>query len=224
MQAVLLAAGRGTRLQPITKEIPKPMVEVNGKNLLERNIDLLPREIDEIIIVIGYLGGIIKAYFGNKYKNRKIIYVEQKELLGTGHALYICRDFLGKKFLVMMGDDIYSKEDIEKCLKNDWAILTQEMEGGVSGGAIKLDENKNLKLIQEGFHQEKKVLVNTGLYVLQKEFFDYDLVPIKDGKEFGLPQTLVKVAQDYPVKVEKASFWLQVGDLEQLKKARKTVD
>jgi NDP-sugar pyrophosphorylase family protein len=220
MQAVLLAAGEGVRLRPITEKIPKPMVEVSGKNLLERNMDLLPEEVDEVILVVGYLKEAIKDYFGDNYGNRKITYVEQKELLGTGQALHLCRDFLKGKFLVMMGDDIYSKEDIEKCLKNDWAILTQEVEGVVSGGAIKLDENENLKSIQEGFHQEEKVLVNTGLYVLQKEFFDYDLVPIKDGKEFGLPQTLVNVAQDYPVKVEKASFWLQVGDLEQLERAR----
>jgi bifunctional UDP-N-acetylglucosamine pyrophosphorylase/glucosamine-1-phosphate N-acetyltransferase len=223
MQAVLLAAGEGVRLRPITEKIPKPMVEVSEKNLLERNMDLLPEEVDEVIMVVGYLKEVIKNYFGDSYGKGKIIYVEQKELLGTGKALYLCKDFLKDKFLVMMGDDIYSKEDIEKCLKNDWSILTQEVEGGVSGGAIKLDENENLKSIQEGFHQEKKVLVNTGLYVLQKEFFDYDLMPIKDGKEFGLPQTLVKVAQDYPVKVEKASFWLQVGDLAQLERAREVM-
>lgn len=224
MQAVLLAAGEGTRLRPITEKIPKPMVEVNGKNLLERNMDLLPEEVDEVILVVGYLKEMIKEYFEESYGNKKITYVEQKELLGTGQALHLCKDFLKEKFLVMMGDDIYSKKDLEKCLKNDWAILTQEMNGGISGGAIKLDEDGNLRSIQEGFHKEGKFLVNTGLYVLQKEFFNYDLVPIKDGKEFGLPQTLVKVAQDYPVKVKKASFWLQVGDLEQLERARKIVD
>jgi bifunctional UDP-N-acetylglucosamine pyrophosphorylase/glucosamine-1-phosphate N-acetyltransferase len=223
MQAVLLAAGEGMRLRPITEKSPKPMVKVNGKNLLERNMDLLPKEIDEVIIVVGYLNKVIKKYFGDNYGSKKIIYVEQQELLGTGHALYLCKNFLKDKFLVMMGDDVYTKKDLEKCLKNDWAILTQEVEGNVSGGAIKLDENGNLKSIQEGFHQEEKVLVNTGLYVLRKEFFDYDLVPIKNGKEFGLPQALVKVAQDYPVKVEKASFWLQVGDLEQLEIAKKLV-
>ena len=82
MQAVILAAGNGTRLRPITNHVPKPMIKIGNKTLLEYNIDNLPSEVDEIIFVIGYLGEQIKDYFGSEFKGKKIKYVEQKELLG----------------------------------------------------------------------------------------------------------------------------------------------
>ena len=69
--------------------------------------------------------------------------------------------------------------------------------------------------------EEENVLINTGFYVLSPEFFGYDLVPIKDGKEFGLPQTIVKMSNDHKVVIEQATSWLHVNTEEELKEARK---
>ena len=114
MQAVLLAAGQGEKLRPITYDVPKPMIRIAGKNLIEHNIDQLPNEIDELIIVVGHLAPQIINHFGNEYKGKKITYVKQKKLLGTGHALSICKQHLKDRFLVMMSDDIYDRKDIER--------------------------------------------------------------------------------------------------------------
>ena len=221
MQAIFLAAGRGVRLRPLTYHVPKPLIKINKECSLDYNIDKLPAEIDELIFVIGYLGEQLKNYFGNEYKGKKIKYVKQNKLLGTGHALGLCKDLLKDRFLVLMGDDLYSSEDIKECLKFEQSMLVNEVRGKFVGGRIKLDSKGCLSDIIEGTHNRKSSLVNTGLYVISKKFFSYDLVPLAGKKEYGLPQTLVKLAKDYPVNIVKASFWLQISDLAGLEKAKK---
>ncbi len=222
MKAVILAAGRGTRLENITKNIPKPLVKINGKTLLEYKLEILPEEADEIVVIVGYMKEKIMDLLGNEYNGRKIIYIEQKELLGTGHAIHLCQKHLDEKFLVMMGDDFYAQKDMEKCIQHENCILVKEIERETTAAKVVMDENRKLKNIIEGM-TEKNILVNTGFYVLQPYFFDYDLVPIKDGKEFGLPQTIVKMAADHPVAVEEASFWAPINTEEELEEAREII-
>jgi glucose-1-phosphate thymidylyltransferase len=194
---------------------------VAGKNLLEHNLDNLPKEIDEVILVISYLGQQIINHFGNSYQGRKITYIKQKKLLGTGHALHECRDILNTRFMVLMGDDIYSPADLNKSLTHEQCMLVSEISGKYVGGRIVIDESGNLADIQEGVHNRQQSLVNTGLYVLTDKFFKYPLVKLKDKEEFGLPQTLVEVSRDYPVKIIKATKWLQINSIEGLRVAQR---
>jgi len=223
MQTVILAAGRGTRLRPLTYHVPKPMIRIAGKNLIEHNLSALPKEVDEVILVVGYLGEQIINHFGDTYENKKIIYIKQQKLFGTGHALSACRNILKDRFLVLMGDDIYSKKDIDKCLKHKNCILAQKVKNKFIGGRIILNSQGCLKKINEGIHKKHEGLVNTGLYVLTREFFNYELVKLKNKKEYGLPQTLVKMAVDHPVFIEKAQSWLQISSLAGLKTAEKVL-
>ncbi|MFH0891385.1 MAG: nucleotidyltransferase family protein [Candidatus Falkowbacteria bacterium] len=219
MQAVILAAGRGTRLRPLTYHVPKPMVKAAGKNLIEHNLDRLPEEINEIIFVVGYLGEQIMNHFGYEFGGRKISYVKQQKLLGTGHAIHACREKLGERFLVIMGDDIYGYGDAERCLKHEQCILAREASGKFSGGRVVLDNAGRLADIIEGAHNKSRALANAAMYVLNKKIFDYDLVPVHDGREYGLPQTIARMARDWPVGIEKTTDWLQVSDLPSLKRA-----
>lgn len=221
MQAVILAAGLGTRLRPLTDNTPKALVEVAGKKLVEYTLDNLPEEINEVVFVVGYLGDKIINHFGDNYKGKKVRYVEQNEFFGTGHALKICERVLKNRFLVLMGDIIYGRTDMEKCLQHERCILIDRTTGPVNGGKIVFDKNNELENIIEGKHSEAEVFVNTGLFVITKEFFDYDLVKLEGKNEYGLPQTIVKMSREYPFKIEKADFWLSVGDYDELEKAEK---
>lgn len=220
MQAVILAAGQGVRLGRLTRFIPKPLLRVGKKPILEHTFSQLPDNIHEVVIVVGHLQSQIKGYFGRNFKGRPIKYVEQPERLGTGQALFLCQKTLkSSKFLVMMGDDLYLKKDIERCLGYNLSLLAQEIETPERFGVLKM-ENGALKEIIESPKLAAGGLVNCGLYVLDKRIFDYPLMPIGKG-EYGLPQTIVKMAEDFPVKIEKANFWLPINTLENLKKANK---
>lgn len=106
MKAIILAGGRGERLKPITDSMPKSLVRIAGKPLLEYQIDSLRRSrITEIILVIGYLGSLIKEYFDDGSRHGvKIQYFTESRPLGTAGALAALRDELPECFLIMYGD------------------------------------------------------------------------------------------------------------------------
>jgi bifunctional UDP-N-acetylglucosamine pyrophosphorylase/glucosamine-1-phosphate N-acetyltransferase len=220
MQAVILAAGRGKRMKALTDNMPKPLLTVFGNNLIEHKIAILPKEVDEVIIVIGYLGEKIKQHFGEEFGGKKITYVEQKELLGTMLALKEAEGVLRGRFIVMMGDDLYSKEDVDRCLEHPWAILVKKMEEGGRGARVSVDSKNHIVDITEGVELEKGMLNNAGMYVLQTEIFNYPLVQIPSG-EFGLPQTLAKVAKDSNISVVESKNWQQISSPEDLEKVEK---
>lgn len=222
MQIVILAAGRGTRMKDLTDNVPKPMLKINGKPILAYKLEALPSEIDEVIFVVGYLGNLIQQFFGNTYAGKKISYVVQEELNGTGGALELAKDFLAEDFLVMMGDDLYMRSDIERCLKNDLAVLGLEVDSPNKFGIIALNSQGNLQEIVEKPEIPGPALANIALYKLNKKFFDYPMTSIGNG-EYGLPQALALMAKDYPVKVEKATGWMPIGSPEDLEKAGKVI-
>lgn len=221
MQVVILAAGLGTRLRPLTYHVPKPMLRIGGKNLIEHNLDNLPNEIDKVIIVFNYLGEQIINHFKDGYNGLKINFVKQKKLSGTAYALHQCKDLLNDRFIVMMGDDIYSKDDMKKCVNQDRCMLVKEIGGKFVGGRIKLDSDGKLAEIEEGIHNRSISYLNTGFYVIDKNFFNYDMVKIPKRDEYGLPQTLVNYGNDFPVDIIKATNWIQISDLASLKRAEK---
>ena len=221
MKAIILAAGRGVRLRPYTHITPKPLLKINGKRIIDYTLDILPQEIDEVIIVIGHLKWRLKWHLGKKYKHKKIIYIVQKDKKGTAHALSLCKPFLKKKerFLVVFGDNIYAKKDLEKCLKCKLSILAKEVENPKDFGILTFDKNRHLKEIIEKPNNPPTNLVNCGVFVLNRKIFNYRMEAI-NKKEFGLPQTIIKMAQNYPIKIIKASFWIPVGYPRDLKKAK----
>lgn len=218
MQIVILAAGRGTRMKELTDEIPKPMLKIKNKPILEYKLETLPQEITEVIFVVGYKGSKIEEYFGNEFDGRKISYVIQENLNGTGGALWLVKDLVEEKFIVMMGDDLYYPDDVLKLIKYDRAILACETDSPSQFGVFKIDKDENLLEIIEKPTNPVGNLINTGLYVLTKNFFDYELVAISET-EFGLPQTIVKMAKDLPVKIVKTDKWQPIGNPQDLKQA-----
>src|SRR3989344_5163908 len=111
MKAVILAAGEGVRMRPLTLTQPKPMLKVRGQPLLEHIIRTLPVVVDELVIVVGYLQEQIRGYFGDHFGRFRITYVEQKKQFGTYSALESCREFLadGEYFLMLYADDLHGR-------------------------------------------------------------------------------------------------------------------
>lgn len=204
----------------LSLETPKPMLKVLGKTLLEHKLDMLPESIDEVIIVIGHLKNVVTDFLGDSYRGKKITYVVQEELLGTAHCLFLCKEILKdeKKFLVMMGDDIYCREDMEECLKYDWSILVRESDSVLGKAKVVFDSKGHITDILEKYNVDEKGFICAGMYSLTPKIFDYKMAPIAGG-EFGLPQTILSAKDDVAIKAVQSRFWLQITAPEDLKMA-----
>lgn len=220
MKIVILAAGRGTRMKDLTDELPKPMLIYQGKNLLEHKLEALPDSVEEIIFVIGYLGEQIREYFGDVYKNIPIRYIEQKETKGTAHALLQCKEFLTGPFIVLMGDDLYQKEDLQKLAnlpQDSWALLTYPDVPGIKAGKIVKDEHGNFKEIYEDFEGTSPYnLIYTGACLLTPDIFSKEMTQLSNG-EYGLPQTITKFVDEKNITVLETNNWIRITSPEDLK-------
>lgn len=211
MQAVILGAGKSTRTYPLTLTRPKPLLKVANKTILEHNLDNLNGIVDEAILVVGYKKDMIKKFFGNKYKNIKLKYVEQNEQLGTGHAVSIVESYIKDRFLLLMGDDTYSKWDIKNCIKNRYSILTAKVDDPQSFGVI---VEKNGIVIN--FVEKPKTfissLANAALYCMDKKIFTY-LSQIKKSErnEFELPDALRLLSKKEKIYCVESKQWLSIG-------------
>ncbi len=210
MQAVILAAGRGTRMGALTEQMPKPMLPLLERPLLAWQLEMLPQAIDEVILVVGYLQEHIRLYFGEEWQGRRIRYVLQKELNGTGGAIHLVKEILTGSTLTMNGDDLYHPNDLSQLTENESAVLGVCVDDAEPYGLLEADEVGVLQRITERPHGQKTGLINAGAYLFDKRFFDYPLVPISET-EYGLPQTLVVMGGEHPVKVITATAWQPVG-------------
>ncbi|MBU6323312.1 MAG: NTP transferase domain-containing protein [Patescibacteria group bacterium] len=220
MQAVILAAGEGKRMRPLTLTRPKPMVEVAGKPLLAHIIDALPPEIDEVILVIGYKREAIREYFGNEYGGRRITYVEQTEPLGTGHALHLARPHIRGRFLFMFADDLHGPEDLAEALRHPLAILATRHEDPKRFGVIEVSEDGRLIGIEEKPAEPRSNLVSTGAMVLDERIFGYELERHENG-EYYLTSPLARLAEEHPVMVVEQGFWVPLAYPEDVEAAER---
>lgn len=211
MQAVILAAGRGVRMKPLTDTTAKPLLKIAGRPLLDYTFDALPDEVDQVIVVIGYFGEQIQKYLGENFRGRSIKYVVQKKLEGTAKALSEAQTLLRDRFLVLMADDVYAKEDIEQCLQHEQAILVMKSERESPGGRVLLDKGGKLQTVVEGVRNPAGSRISTNAFVLNQSFFRYKPVKLSDRNgEWGLPQTVSKMARDHPVAVVEATRWTKI--------------
>ncbi|MDB5195465.1 MAG: graD2 [Parcubacteria group bacterium] len=228
MQAVILAAGRGTRMGALTDSLPKPMLRVAGKTLLEHKFDILGPEFHEIILIIGYQGELIQNAFGDSYKGMPIRYLMQEELDGTMGALALARPHLSERFVVMMGDDIYAAEDLISAISvSDWAMLLEDMEHMASGGRIITDASGEVIDIEEGDHRGQLGLFNTNLFVLDPRIFEYPMVPKAAGShEYGLPQTVLAASKalEIPLQSVLTTQWIQITAPEDIVRAETLIE
>ena len=175
MKTVIMAGGRGTRIASVNSEVPKPMIPIAGKPILEWQIECLRRQgLTEVILVVGYLGHIIREYFGDGSRfGVSVSYVVEEEPLGTAGALYLLKDTLaGDDFLLLCGDIIFDV-DFSRFLayhrqKGGVAtLLTHPNSHPYDSGIIEADEDGR---ITGWLHKEEERLwyrnrVNAGIHL-----------------------------------------------------------
>lgn len=223
VQVVILCGGKGTRFLPLTEHIPKVLVEVCDKTVLNHKLDALVDLASEIILVVGYLKEKIINSIGDSYKGIPIKYVEQKEQLGTGHALMCCKDLLDEKFMVLNGDDIYSKSDLESLALCEFGMLGMEVENPCSFGVLKIDREDNLIEIIEKPENPPSNLVNIGVYMFTTDIFNFELKLSSRGEYEIVDYLNFLIAGGASVKVVATNFWLPVGNPDELNAAEEVL-
>ena len=222
MQAVILSAGEGKRMQPLTFERPKPLIEVAGKPIIEHILDALPPEIDEVIIVVGYKAKMIEERLGASYGGKKIRYVHQWMPAGTAHALSIARPFLSGKFLYLNADDIHAPEALAEALAHPLAIVVAPHNEPQTMGVVAVKDDGTLDSIIEKPKEPVGNLVNTGAMVLDERIFSYPATRHESG-EYFMTVPFSNMAQEFPVQVVTQPLWIPVGRPEDIPKAEETL-
>lgn len=220
MKAMVLAAGLGTRLRPLTYELPKPMVPVLDRPVMAHIVDLLDRHgCDEVIANLHYFPDTIREYFGER-----LTYREEPELLGTAGGVRNCADFLDDgTFLIISGDAL---TDIDL----DAFVARHKAAGGIGTLAVKRVENtREFGVVLHdadgritGFQEKPDPaealsdLGNCGMYLFEPEIFDwFPRQPFVDWANDVFPALL---AADVPFHIhEIGEYWNDVGSLQELK-------
>lgn len=175
MKIVIMAGGKGTRIASVNSEVPKPMIEILGKPILEYQIEILKAQgYTEFVFVIGHLGHIIRQYFGDGRRFGVIIeYIEEKEPLGTAGALYYLRGSIQEDFLLLNGDvifDVNISKFFEAHKKNggEATILTHPNSHPYDSGIIYTNEKGRVTkwLHKEDTRKWYRNRVNAGLHML----------------------------------------------------------
>lgn len=172
MIAIVLAAGEGTRLKPITNTIPKALVEVAGKSLLEYNLDTIYRYVEEIIIIVKYKWEKIKEKIWTTYKWVKVTYHTQGEEKWTGGALkWVYRN---NDILILYSDAIISMADVKKVIKHKgFATLWMRVKDPKKYGIFKTDTKWNLQEIIEKPQSFIWNLANFSFFKVDTNIFRY---------------------------------------------------
>lgn len=178
MKGYILAAGEGRRMRPLTANIPKPLLPVAGKPFLEHNIEAMKEAgIKDLILLVGWRAQRIREHFGDgKEFGVRIEYVDQKERLGTAHAIGMVKDKVDSAFLCLYGDVVLTKESVKglvehhrKVKGNVMALTT--VEDPKRYGVI-ISEDGVVKDIVEKPEVPESNTINAGAYILEPEIFE----------------------------------------------------
>ena len=182
MKAVVLAAGEGVRLQPITLTRPKHLISIGGKPVLEHCLNAIKAcGISEIIMVVHYMAEAIRKYFGSGEKlGLKIEYAYQKSVLGTGNAVSVAEPYVDGDFLLVYGDLLFTAEALKKVLelynqrKPSATLSVVRVERTEDYGIVDAEADGKVKRIIEKPRREEAPtnLANAGLYVFTHEIFE----------------------------------------------------
>jgi bifunctional UDP-N-acetylglucosamine pyrophosphorylase/glucosamine-1-phosphate N-acetyltransferase len=214
MDAIILAAGLGTRLRPHTLTTPKPMLPVRGRPILDWTLGALPGAVDRVVVVVHHLGEQIEAYLASQKHVASWEVVRQETPRGTGDALRGCQSRLrpGASFLVLNGDDLYGAADLAELAALRAGLLCQTVQEPSKFGIAYLRANGTLeRLVEKPADLPPPQLANTGAYLFPPEVFEEELTLSPRG-EYEITQYVSATAARSAVGVVKARFWLPIGD------------
>jgi glucose-1-phosphate thymidylyltransferase len=177
MRAIVLAAGEGTRLRPVTNHVPKPLVEIDGEPILTRCFDQLRRlDVDEFVVVVGYKAARIVERYGDSYEGVPITYAHQSQPEGLADALLAGADHVSDTFVLRYGDVLFERAaDLRRCLDRHRAagphatLLTIDLprDEAARSGVVVPGEEAGVERVVEKPDDPPSTLALPGFFVFE---------------------------------------------------------
>jgi dTDP-glucose pyrophosphorylase len=219
---VLMLGGLGTRLRPLTQTVPKPMLKVGNRPILEHILEtLVSQGFTEFYFCINYLGNMIRAHFGDGTNwGVKIHYVEEQQRMGTAGALSLLPHTMQMPFLVMNGD-LLTKVDFKALMeahRDNHALATvcvREHEHQVPYGVIELTDNRIERVVEKPTY---RYWVSGGIYALSPQTLSY----IPNGQFYDMPELIDKIIGEKKQvdAFQLQDYWLDIGQMPDFEQAQ----
>lgn len=219
----IMAGGFGKRLRPLTYTLPKPLIEVNGTNMISRIINSASSQsVDKIFVSLYYKSSLIKKYINQNFQNKNIIFLIEKKPLGTAGSISMLKKYKAKNNFLLMNADISSNIDFNSFFKfhsqnkSDLTICSSKYKIDVPFGVMQNDGKKIKKFLEKPKYE---FLINSGIYFMNKKI----LKIIKKNTYLDLNHLVAKAIENklkvmhYPMYEQ----WIDIGSKKDLNKARK---
>ncbi|MBE9210913.1 mannose-1-phosphate guanyltransferase [Nostoc sp. LEGE 06077] len=229
MRAVLMAGGSGTRLRPLTCDLPKPMVPILNRPIAEHIINLLKRhQITEVIATLHYLPDVLRDYFqdGSDFGVQMTYAVEEDQPLGTAGCVKNIAELLDETFLVISGDsitdfDLTAALEFHQQKQSKATLILTRVPNPIEFGVVITDEAGKIKRFLEKPSTSEifSDTVNTGIYILEPEVLDY--LPVNTESDFSKDLFPLLLAKNEPMYGYIAQgYWCDVGHLDAYREAQ----
>ncbi|HZU37476.1 MAG TPA: nucleotidyltransferase family protein [Gemmataceae bacterium] len=214
MDAIILAAGLGTRLRPHTLTTPKPLLPVRGRPILDWTLGALPKQVDRVVVVVHYLAEQVEDYLRHQRHVPSWTTVRQHEPRGTGDAVRSCQKHIrSERFLCLNGDDLYGAADLAALAECEAGLLVHPVDEPRRFGIAFLKREGTLEKLVEKPDLQGRQLANTGAYVFPRNVFDIELKLSPRG-EYEVTDYISALAARGTVRVVETKFWLPIGTVE----------
>ena len=206
MKAIILSAGEGSRMRPLTLTKPKTMLPVAGKPIIQYNIESLRENgITDILLIVRYKEDMVKEYFGDGSEfGVNITYKTQKDFLGTANAVSYGEDFINQSIIVLNGDIILDADILQEIIKKynhmdaDTLMVLTEVEDPSAFGVVEIEDNNVKNIIEKPkLEDAPSNLVNAGIYIFNEDIFDkIDKTELSERGEYEITDSLLHQIND----------------------------
>ena len=210
--ALILAAGKGTRMWPLTENSPKPLLPICGLPIIERQIQELKKiGVKKLYILIGYQMKELSDYLGKNKNGIDIQYIVQKEQKGTGHAVNQAKNIIKGNFYCINGDLIVDSKNLErlKKKKDELTMMVTKVKDGSNFGVIESMNDRLVSINEKGI--SGKSTINAGIFLFNEKIFDaIDNIEKSIRGEYELTDALQAISNDIHI-LEYQGFWKDIG-------------
>ena len=212
MQTVVLAAGQGTRMRPLTEQFPKPMLPVAGRPIAAHTVEAaVAAGAERVVLVVGYGEDVVREYFGDSYAGVDIAYAVQERQQGTAHAVRAAKAELDAgPFAVLNGDALYDAPSLKTLYESAPAVGSYRVEDPTQYGVLETDGERVTGVVEKPADPPSD-LINAGAYVFPAAAQDWLDVEESERGELELTDVLSQACAEFEVSPIAFERWLDVG-------------